>query len=72
MVGVACPIIKNLDVVETEKEDSVVVSKVGGNELENQAQGDSKYIKVYVRRTKQIEGAMPTTSPVPSPLSHLL
>ena len=74
---------ENSAVVEPEKEDSARVeperedSAVGEPEVERngpecgrtQAQGESRYREVYVRRNKQSEGTVPTVPPVPSPLS---
>ncbi|XP_078179902.1 uncharacterized protein LOC144573980 [Carex rostrata] len=71
--GIGCPIIENSAVIEPEKEDSAVVEpRIERNESEGgrtQAQGESRYREVYVRRTKQNEGAVPTVPPMPSPLS---
>ena len=80
--GIPCPLVDSAR-VEPEKEDSARVepqredSAVGEPEVERngpeggrtQAQGESRYREVYVRRNKQSEGAVPTVPPVPSPLS---
>jgi hypothetical protein len=83
--GVGCPIRKDSAVVEPEKEDSAVIEpkkknstmvemKVERNEPETcrtQAQRESRYGEVYVKRKKQNEKVMPTVPLVSSPLSLL-
>jgi hypothetical protein len=73
---------KDSTVVEPEKKDSTVVEPAKENltvvEIEvernepkagrTQAQGESRYCEVYVRRKKQNEEVMPTVLLVPSPL----
>jgi hypothetical protein len=78
--GVGCPIRKDSVVVEPKKEDltmvepekensTVVEMEVERNEPEasrTQAQGESRYGEVYVRRKKQNEEVVSTVSLVPS------
>jgi hypothetical protein len=71
--GVGCPIRKDSAVVEPKKEDSTVVEiKVERNEpngSRTQAQGESRYGEVYVRRKKLNEEVVSTVSLVSSLLS---
>jgi hypothetical protein len=68
--GVGCSIKKDSTVVEPEKENLTVVEmEVERNELEGgitQAQGESRYGEVYVRRKKHNEEVVPTVPLVPS------
>jgi hypothetical protein len=80
--GVGCPIREDLTMVEPKKEDSVVVElevndstvvepDVERNESKGdrtQAQRESRYGEVYMRRKKQNEGVVPIIPLVPSPL----
>jgi hypothetical protein len=79
--GVGCPIRKDSAMVEPKKEDSTIVEpkkenstvdkmEVEMNESEGgrtQAQGESRYGKVYMRRKKQNEEVVPTVPLVPNP-----
>jgi hypothetical protein len=68
--GVVCPIRKDSAVVEPKKENSTVVEiKVERNEPNGgrtQAQGESRYSEVYVRRKNLNEEVVPTVSLVSS------